>query len=120
MVSLGDYRGKVVIVNFWGTYCGPCVAEIPDFIGLQARYGSKGLQVIGIGLDEPGTLMKFARKNGMNYEVLIGTNATAWHYYGSTATPRTFLIDKRGRIVKIYGGPESESFFEGEIRPLLE
>ena len=120
MVSLGDYRGKVVILNFWATSCGPCKQEIPDFITLQSRYGSRGLQVIGIGLDDPDKLKEFAEKSGMNYEVLLGTNEVAWLFGGISGIPRTFVIDKGGTIVSIYSGPRSGSLFEDEVRRLLE
>jgi len=120
MVSLGDYSGKVVIVNFWATSCVPCKEEIPDFITLQSRYGSRGLQVIGIGLDDPDNLKEYAEKSGMNYEVLLGTNEVAWLFGGISGIPRTFMIDKRGTIVSIYAGRRSGSLFEGEVRRLLE
>jgi len=120
LVSLGEYRGKVVIVNFWAISCGPCIQEIPDFIALQSRYGDRGLQVIGIGLDRLEELKEFAEKRGMNYEVLSGTKEVAWLFGGISGVPRTFIIDRRGTIVSIYAGPRSGSLFEDEVRRLLD
>jgi len=120
MVSLSDYRGKVVILDFWATWCPPCKREIPDFISLQSRYGSKGLQIIGIGLDEPDKLKDFAEKNGMNYEVLLGTDEVAQRYGGISGIPTTFVIDKRGTIVGRYEGFRPASVFEDQVRRLLE
>jgi len=119
-VSLSDYRGKVVLLNFWATTCSPCKQEIPDFIDLQSRYGNKGLQVIGIGLDEPSELKRFAAQNGMNYEVLLGKNEVAWRYSGNSGVPRTFVIDKHGAIVRIFEGYRSVGAFDDEVRRLLQ
>jgi peroxiredoxin len=119
-VSLGDYRGKIVIVNFWGISCVPCRQEIPDLCALQSRYGSKGLQVIGIGLDKLGELREFAEKSGMNYEVASGTDEVLWLFGGISGIPRTFIIDKRGTIVSICAEPRPGNLFEDEVRRLLD
>jgi peroxiredoxin len=118
-VSLADFRGKVVILDFWATWCPPCKREIPDFIELQSQYGSKGLQVIGIGLDEPEKLKAFALSNGMNYSVLMGTDDIAMKYGGISGIPTTFVIDKSGNIVNRFEGFRSKDVFESEIRRLL-
>jgi peroxiredoxin len=118
-VSLADLRGKVVVLDFWATWCPPCKREIPDFIELQSQYGSKGLQVIGIGLDEPEKLKAFALSNGMNYSVLMGTDDIAMKYGGISGIPTTFIIDKSGRIVNRFEGFRSKDVFENEIKRLL-
>jgi len=118
-VSLADYRGKVVILDFWATWCPPCKREIPDFISLQSRYGGKGLQVIGVGLDEPDKLKEFAAKNGMNYAVLLGNDAIAQRYGGISGIPTTVLINRQGAIAGRYEGFRPGSFFEDQVQRLI-
>ena len=118
-VSLADFRGKVVVLDFWATWCPPCKREIPDFIELQSQYGSKGVQIIGIGLDEPEKLKAFAISHGMNYSVLMGTEDIAIKYGGISGIPTTFIIDRSGKIVNRFEGFRSKDVFEGEIRPLV-
>jgi peroxiredoxin len=118
-VSLADFRGKVVVLDFWATWCPPCKREIPDFIELQTRYSSQGLQIIGIGLDEPEKLKAFATSNGMNYSVLLGTDDIALKYGGISGIPTTFIIDKSVKIVNRFEGFRSKDVFESEIKRLL-
>ncbi len=118
-VSLSDFRGKVVVLDFWATWCPPCKREIPDFIELQSHYGSQGLQVIGVGLDEPDKLKSFAAGHGMNYAVLLGTDAIAMRYGGISGIPTTFIIDKNGNIADRFEGFTSKDVFESEIKRLL-
>jgi cytochrome c biogenesis protein CcmG/thiol:disulfide interchange protein DsbE len=118
-VSLADFRGKVVVLDFWATWCPPCKREIPDFVELQSHYGSKGLQIIGIGLDEPEKVKAFAMSNGMNYSILMGTDDIAVKYGGISGIPTTFIIDKRGMIVNRFEGFRSKEVFENEIKRLL-
>jgi cytochrome c biogenesis protein CcmG/thiol:disulfide interchange protein DsbE len=119
-VSLSDFKGKVVILDFWATWCGPCRSEIPDFIALQKKYGGKGLQVIGISVDkDKNALSKFYKDNGMNYPVALTDGAVESKYGGIRGIPTTFIIDKSGKIVKKYVGATSKEQFEGDIKPLL-
>ncbi len=118
-VSLADFRGKVVVLDFWATWCPPCRREIPDFIALQKQYGTEGLQIVGIALDEPEKVQAFARQNGMNYPVLLGTDDVAMRYGGIEGIPTTFIIDRGGRIVNRLEGYRPRSVFEEEIRKLL-
>ena len=118
-VSLADLRGKVVLLNFWATWCPPCRREIPDFISLQTQYGAEGLQIVGIGTDEPMKVRAYAEENGMNYPVLYGTDDVALAYGGIDAIPTTFLIDRQGRIASRYVGLRSREEFEQAIRKLL-
>jgi len=118
-VSLSDFRGKVVVLDFWATWCPPCRREIPDFIDLQKEYGSQGVQVVGIALDEPDKVQAFARQNGMNYPVLLGSDEISMRYGGIEGIPTTFIIDKSGKIVNRFEGFRPRQVFETEIKKLL-
>jgi peroxiredoxin len=118
-VSLADFRGKVVILDFWATWCPPCKKEIPDFIELQKIYGSKGLQVVGIALDEPYKVSAFVQNNGVNYTVLLGNDAITAKYGGIEGIPTTFVIDRKGKIVNRFEGFRPRDVFENEIKKLL-
>lgn len=118
-VSLADFRGKVVVLDFWATWCPPCKMEIPDFIGLQKQYGSHGVQIVGVALDEPEKVAAFAKEHGMNYPVLLGTDAITARYGGIEGIPTTFIIDKSGKIVNKFEGYRPRQVFESEIKKLL-
>jgi peroxiredoxin len=118
-VSLSEFRGKVVVLDFWATWCPPCKREIPDFVDLQKEYGSQGVQIVGIALDEPDKVKAFARQNGMNYPVLLGTDDVSLRYGGIEGIPTTFIIDKSGKIVNTFEGYRPRQVFETEIKKLL-
>ncbi len=118
-VSLSQFRGKVVILDFWASWCPPCKREIPDFIGLQSSYGSRGLQIVGVALDDPAPVREFASTQGINYPVLFGTDETASLYGGISGIPTTFIIDARGTIVGRYEGYQPREVFEQEIHKLM-
>ena len=118
-VSLADLKGHVVILDFWATWCPPCRREIPDFVNLQNEYGSRGLQIVGIALDDQDKVEAFARENGMNYPVLIGSDEIARRYGGIDGIPTTFIIDRKGKFVGRFEGFHSKGVFEGEITKLL-
>lgn len=121
-VRLKDFRGKVVILDFWATWCGPCRMEIPHFQELTKRHGERGLVVVSVAMDEPGAevVKPFVRKNGITYVVLIGDAYTANRYGGVNALPTTFVIDREGRVNKKYVGYRSLESFEEDLAPLLE
>jgi DsbE subfamily thiol:disulfide oxidoreductase len=121
-VSLSDFKGKVVILDFWATWCPPCRAEIPSFIELQKQYGNQGLAVIGLSLDESGAtaVKKFVDKTGMNYTVVMADQAVAKAYGGVEAIPTTFVIDRQGHIINRHVGLTDRAEFEKEIKPLLK
>ncbi len=118
-VSLSDFRGKVIVLDFWATWCPPCKREIPDFISLQKDYASKGLQIVGIALDKQDKVVDFAKQNGINYPVLLGDNAITESYGGIDGIPTTFVIDKTGTIRSRFEGFRSREVFEAEIKKLL-
>ncbi len=118
-LSLSQYRGKVVILNFWAPWCPPCRREIPDLISLQNQYGAQGLQIIGIGLDQPNNVAAFVRQNSINYPVAVGDADVAQLYGGVSGIPTTFIIDKQGNIRKSFEGFTRKSVFEEEIKKFL-
>ncbi|MEO5719116.1 MAG: TlpA disulfide reductase family protein [Chthoniobacterales bacterium] len=120
-VKLSDFKGKVVVLNFWATWCPPCRREIPDLVALQKQYAGKGLVIVGVSLDEggPATVTPFVKKMGINYPVVMGDQKTAAAYGGIEVVPTTFIIDKTGRIAAVRQGGADRATFEAEIKPLL-
>jgi thiol-disulfide isomerase/thioredoxin len=120
VVKSSDFHGKVIILNFWATWCPPCKEEIPGFIELQKKYSDKGLAVIGVSLDEQGPplVKQFTTKFGVNYPVVIG-NWKLLHDFGGTALPTTILIDRSSNVVGKHVGFASQETFERKIVPLL-
>ena len=105
-VRLSDLRGKAVLLNFWATWCGPCKIEMPWFVDLQKQYGSQGLQIVGVAMDDASKedIAKFAKDMGVNYPILIGKDSVGDQYGGVPALPESFLISRDGKIVdKIVG-----------------
>jgi peroxiredoxin len=122
VVHLSDYRGKVVLLDFWATWCGPCKIEIPWFIDFQRKNQEKGLVVLGVSMDDEGwdVIKPFVKGVEMNYRVLIGDDKTAQLYGGVDALPTTFLIDREGRIAAIHVGLVDRKEFENGIEELLQ
>lgn len=120
-VKLSDYKGKVVLLNFWATWCGPCKIEIPWFADFETRYRDKGFAVLGISMDDDGweSVKPYASKSKINYRLMIGTEQTAELFGGVESLPTSFMIDKAGKIAKVHVGLVSKSDYEGEILQLL-
>ena len=120
-VSLNDYKGKVIILDFWATWCPPRREEIPDFIALQNEYGKKGLQIIGISVDRDGikSVKPFYENMKMNYPVLLTDGNVESNYGDIRAIPTTFIVDKKGSIAKKYIGFQPKAVFEKDIKELL-
>ena len=118
-----EWDGQVVAINFWASWCSPCLQEIPELVDLQSRFGSQGLQIIGIALQRPEELGDFVRDYGMNYPVLAGEGAVIAiaESYGNTygALPYTAIFDRTGKIVFIKAGPVTGHEVEAVIQPLL-
>ena len=120
-VSLQDYRGRVILLDFWATWCTGCKKEIPWFSDFQAAYGGQGFTVIGVSLDGDGwkVLKPFLDEHHVPYEMLLGDHATA-HNYGISNLPDTFLIDRQGRIAAVYKeGLVDRDNVEANIKLLL-
>ncbi len=120
-VKFSDFKGKVVLVDFWATWCGPCKMEIPHLVALHREYRDRGFEVIGIALDNGGAevVEPFARKNAISYSVVIGNREVATAFGGLTAIPTAFLIDKSGHIVQKFVGYTDRAVFEEQIKQLL-
>jgi peroxiredoxin len=120
-VKFADFRGKVVILNFWATWCAPCRIEIPHFVELQKQYADKGFTVIGISLGDqgPGAVKKFVKQLAVDYPIVIGDEKVTEAYGRIDAIPATFVIDRQGRIVDEHLGYDDKATFEKEIQSLL-
>ena len=118
-MSTTDWHGKVTLVNYWATWCGPCREEIPYLVQLQERYPDQ-LQVIGISADEgdPADVKAFASEMGINYPIVMETAELNRQFPGVFALPTTFLVDPEGRIVQTHVGLISPAVFEQETRYL--
>lgn len=119
-VSTAALKGKVVIVNFWATWCGPCRQEIPEMIALQSQYKDQ-LQIIGISEDDapPAQVAKFVAKSGINYPVIMSTDALEKEYGGIPALPTSFLVNKDGRVVQKDVGLYPADYYSMQVRVLI-
>ncbi|MBN2269291.1 MAG: TlpA family protein disulfide reductase [Sedimentisphaerales bacterium] len=120
-ISLSDFKGKVLIVTFWATWCPGCVAEMPHFTELYDQYKHQGLEIIGISLDQGGAddVKPFLRKKPVNYTILIGNALVSNKYNTKGILPTTFLIDKTGKIRRKYVGYRDKKIFEKDIETFL-
>jgi peroxiredoxin len=121
-VHSADFAGKVIVLDFWATWCPPCRGEIPGFIALQKKYAAQGFAVVGVSVDEAGlkTVKAFAEKKGINYPVVLTDSKIVAAYGGIDGLPTTFIIDRSGHIVKQHMGFTEEAEIENEIKPLLK
>ena len=119
-VSLADYRGKVVLLNFWATWCAPCLAEVRRFAEWQRSYGPRGLQVVGVSMDDEEPPVRAAyQRFGLNYPVVMGDEKLGALYGGVLGLPVTFLIDGNGKIRFQHQGATDLNIIEREIEGLL-
>lgn len=121
-LRLSDYKGKVVVLNFWATWCPPCRAEMPDLIRMQREYRSQGLQVVGITYppEEIAEVRQFVRKLGVNYPIALGTIETKSLFDETETLPLTIVIDREGKVRQRIEGILLPQEFEQKIRPLLK
>jgi thiol-disulfide isomerase/thioredoxin len=122
IVSSESFKGKVILVTFFATWCPPCRQEIPLLIQLHNEYGSKGFTVIGLSVDEGGAkvVSKLVKQAEINYPVLMADRATARAFGGIAGIPTSFLVNKKGHVVKKYPGFVPHSLLARDIEAVLE
>jgi len=120
-LRLADYRGKVVLLNFWATWCGPCQIEIPWFMSFENQYKNRDFAVLGVSMDDDGwkSVKPFIEKKKLNYRVAIGTEEISTLYGGLDSLPTTFILDRQGRIAATHVGLVSKSEYQDDIVKLL-
>ena len=120
-VRLSDYRGRVVLINFWATWCPPCRAEMPDLVRLQREHAKQGLQIIGITYPPERKLRvrRFARSLKVNYPIILGTRQIKARFSSEETLPLTVVIDRDGKVSNIISGILLREEFEEKIKPLL-
>ena len=120
-LRLSSYRGKIVLLDFWATWCVPCREETPHFVELQRKYGDRGLQIIGVSMDDsPDPVRTFYQQFQMNYPVVMGTADVGVAYGGVLGLPIAFVVDREGRIYAKHMGATDAAVFENEITRLVE
>lgn len=121
-VSSGQFKGKVIVVDFWATWCAPCIDEIPGYIALQKKYGPDKLAIVGVSMDRrgPAHVKQFAQTHGMNYTVVMGDEAVAEAFGGLEALPTTFLISRDGRILDRKVGAVPHEEYEKRVQSALK
>jgi len=113
-LSLESLKGKIVVINFWATWCPPCRAEIPAFLSIYNKYKRKGLEIVGISLDQKGwdVITPFIKKYKITYPIVLDDGSVANEYGNIRSIPTTILVNKKGIIVKSHIGSLSEQAFE--------
>ncbi len=120
-VRLADFKGKVVLLNFWGTWCVPCLREIPELVRVSEQFQKKGFAVLGIAVDSgrPDDIRAFMAEHRMTYTILIGELGFIKKAFRVVGFPTSILIDRQGMIRKRYVGPQSVEVFKNDVEPLL-
>jgi peroxiredoxin len=122
VVNLADYRGKVVLVNFWATWCGPCEAEIPWFIEFEKKYKDQGFAVLGVSMDDDGwkSVRPYIASHKINYRIMIGSEVVSQQFGEIEALPTSFVLDREGRIASNHVGLVDKVDYQNEIVKLLQ
>lgn len=121
LLKLSDYKGKVVLLNFWATWCNPCRVEIPWFIEFEQQFRDQGLVVIGLSMDDDGwsAVKPYMASSRINYRMAVSDDLTAARYGGIQSLPTTFLVDREGRISAVHTGLPKKKEYLNEINELL-
>jgi peroxiredoxin len=121
-VHLSDYKGKVVLLDFWATWCGPCKIEIPWFMEFEQQLKDKGFAVVGVSMDEDGwnVVKPYIQQYKVNYRILLGNDQVGEIYGGVESLPTTFLIDRQGKIASVHIGLSGKDEFKNAINQLLD
>src|SRR5665811_2003464 len=121
-VNLSDYRGKVVLVNFWATWCGPCEIEIPWFVEFEQKYRDQGFAVLGLSMDDDGwkAVRPYIASHKINYRVMIASEVVSQQFGDIEALPTSFVLDRQGRIATNHVGLVDKRDYQNEILKLLE
>lgn len=120
-VRLSDYRGKVVLINFWATWCPPCRAEMPELVKLQHQHGKDGLRIIGVTYppEKKSRVRRFARRLKVNYPIILGTREIKARFSSEETLPLTVVINRNGKVSDIISGILLPEEFDEKIKPLL-
>jgi peroxiredoxin len=122
-VSLSDYKGKAVLINFWATWCAPCKIEMPWLVALRSQYAPQGFEILGVNEDDAGTprakLAKFGQEQGLNYPLLVGDDSMSRKYGGVEFLPTSYFVGRDGKIVAETAGLVSKSEVEASIKKAL-
>ena len=122
-VSLSDYKGKAVLINFWATWCAPCKIEMPWLVALRSQYAPQGFEILGVNADDAGTprakLARFGQEQGLNYPLLVGDDAMSRKYGGVEFLPTSYFVGRDGKIVAETAGLVSKAEVEASIKKAL-
>ena len=121
-ISLDDVQGKVLLINFWATWCPPCRLEMPAMQAIYTRYKDQGFEILAVNLQEQDAQMSaFVDEMGLTFPILVDRDGSLSSVYRVTSLPTTFVVDREGVIRdRIVGGPLAEALLESKIKPLLE
>jgi len=121
-VKLSDFKGRVVLLNFWATWCGPCKVEIPWFMDFQKTYKDRDFAVLGVSMDEDGwdAVKPYVEEKKMNYRVVLGNDQVSQLFGSIESLPTTIIIDREGRIASMHVGLVAKNTYQKEIEKLLE
>ena len=122
-LSLSDYKGKAVLINFWATWCAPCKIEMPWLVALRSQYAPQGFEILGVSEDDADTpkakLAKFGQEQGLNYPLLVGDDAVSRKYGGVEFLPTSYFVGRDGKIVEETAGLVSKDQVEADIKKAL-
>ncbi len=121
-VNLVDYRGKVVLVNFWATWCGPCKYEMPWFVEFEQKYKDRDFAVLGVSMDDDGwkSVKPYITEHKINYRVMIGSEVISQQFGDIDSLPTSFILDRQGRIAATHVGLVDKRDYQNEILKLLD